>query len=606
MTCGLAAAEDVTITSDITRLGVGARPLGMGKMFTALSGDLSSMYVNPGGVGTIKDIQLLSMSSTFANLVKYLTLATAVPTPYGVFGVGYSGSGLGFETPVFNLVEIASGEYRIIPSTSETVSYDYSSSVVALTYGTQFWRPELTLGSTLKFFGEKIAGSTAANAKGMDLDLGLLYQYNPNLTVGLAGKNVLTKSMGGYIKWDSGKTEILPINYLLGVNYNQNYGRFGVVNAGVDYEYKPEITAYPGFWHVGAEWWPVETFAMRGGVDQDVVGRGDGLELKATNNLTAGLSLNFSGVRFDYAFHQYNHLPSNDTHYFSLAYMHPAPQNYPLDLDQPRDKSVTDQPTVTLKGKARNLAVAVLKVNNKVTLVSGRDRLFETTVPLEVGKNTIWVASYDKKGKLIEQRRLRVLRLISFKDIPDDFWAKDPIEQLATVNILSGFPDGTFRPTETLKRGHFLVKMMQLATMATAEPTPMPFADIKARQPVAPYAKGGYNNRLIIGYPDKTFRPSQTVSLVEAIVVAVRFSNLGSAEVRERPYEDIDARHWAIKDITLAKQSKLLNFAGVKLEPQQPFSRATFASLIANTPPVAAKVKDLLDFERGYEQKPAD
>ncbi|MFA5113709.1 MAG: S-layer homology domain-containing protein [Candidatus Margulisiibacteriota bacterium] len=598
--CLAARAEDVTITSDITRLGVGARPLGMGKTFTGMWDDLSTMYVNPGGVGTIKDLQVLSMSSTFANAVEYLTLATAVPTPYGVFGAGFSGSGLGFDTPVFNLVEIATGEYRIIPSTNETVSYDYNSSVVALTYGNQFWRPELTVGTTLKFFGEKIGGSTSANANGFDLDLGLLYRHDPSWAFGLAGKNVLTKEMGGVIRWSSGKSEILPINYLVGFDHQRQLGRFGLLNAALDYEYKPELTSAPGFWHVGLEWWPIETFALRGGVDQDVVGRGDGLSLNATNNLTAGMSLNFSGVRFDYAFHQYNHLAANDTHYFSLAYLHPTPRDYPIDLGQPQDKSVIDRPSVTFRGKTRNPAVSVIKVNNRVALLSTRERTFEAEVPLELGKNSIWLASYDKKGKLLEKRRIRVLRLTSFNDVPDDHWAKLPIEELATLDLISGFPDGTYRPNETLKRAHFLVKVMQLGNIATAEPAPMPFSDIRVRQPVAPFVKSGYNRRLVLGYPDQTFRPSSTTSLVEAILVTVRYSNLPTAEVLERPYDDISGRHWAIKEITAAKQNKFLDFAGAKLDPKQDFTRASFAAIIAKSPPVAARIKGLLDFESGY------
>ncbi len=52
-----------------------------------------------------------------------------------------------------------------------------------------------------------------------------------------------------------------------------------------------------------------------------------------------------------------------------------------------------------------------------------------------------------------------------FTDVPDDFWAKDWIEELAAEGITSGYSDGTYRPVNPVSRAEmavFLVKAFGL------------------------------------------------------------------------------------------------------------------------------------------------
>jgi hypothetical protein len=596
------AAEEVTITSDITRLGVGARPLGMGKTFTGLSDDISAMYTNPGALGKLKEIQAMTMSGSFANLANYLTFAAIVPTNMGTFGIGYSGTGMGFTTPALDLVEIATGEYRVLPSTTETVSFNYSNYVIALAYGTTLFRPELSAGATFKLFTEGISGTSNADAHGYDMDVGLHYRPNPALSLGALARNVIPASMGGKVTWNTQQVSTLPMSYVLGANLKLTALKdAGDINVMLDYEHKPYETALPGSWHTGVEWWITPFFAARGGVDQDVVGRGTGTELELSSNSTAGLSLFVGGVRFDYAYHQYNHLSENDTHYFSIVYAYEKPKRIPIEIISPKDKSTVRQAKVAVTGTAKDRAIVVLKVNNRIVPLNLKDRSFSSEVEMKLAKNTIWVAGYDAKGKLVDSQHVRVLRLLSFIDVAPSHWARDPVEELATLGILSGFPNGKFKPDDTLKRAHLLVKIMQIGQMTPAAPVPMPFVDVRKTQPSAPYLKAGYDKKLAYGYPDRTFKPSRLADMPEAIAFAVRFSKLPQPKVLERPFQDISARHWAIKDITAAKENKMLDFLGPNLNPKKKFTRAEFAYILSHVPPIRTRIDELLDFETGYQ-----
>jgi hypothetical protein len=594
--CPIALAE-VRFASDITSLGVGARPLGMGKMFVGLADDISSMYLNPGGLGNLKAGEFLSMSGRFVNQVNYLTLAVSTPTDRGTFAVGYTGAGLGFNIPVLNLIEIATGEYRVIPSTNESVDYNYLNQAAAFSYGLRLPWFNLSAGTTLKIFSESIKGSSNNSSLGMDLDIGALYKPNTQFSLGATLKNALPASLGGKVRWDTGLEETVPSSFVLGGNYQVTTPKIGLINLGADYEIQPTRANIPSMFHLGLEYWPLQMFAFRTGIDQDVIGSGTGTGLTVSNNPTAGLSLLFSDWRFDYAFHKYNNLTTNDTHYFSLVYL--PPEKIPLQVLSPSDKEITHESTVIVRGKVADRKINKLTINGKAVQIN--NNIFETEVSLLLGKNTIWVGAFDAKGKVLETKRIRLLRLEKFSDVPDNYWARNEIEALGTLNIVPGFKDGTFKPDKKSKRFDYLIKLMNIGKVPPAtEVKTDPFTDVKAKDKIAPYVQAGQDVKLVKGYPDKKFRPYKIVNRVEGTVMTVRFANLKLESVNERPYEDIAARHWAIKEISAAKQQDMLKFALEYLYPKNDLTRSELTAMLAHTPEVKILVDDLMNFESGY------
>jgi hypothetical protein len=56
---------------------------------------------------------------------------------------------------------------------------------------------------------------------------------------------------------------------------------------------------------------------------------------------------------------------------------------------------------------------------------------------------------------------LPVQALAAFSDVPETHWASASVEQMAEAGILEGYPDGTFRPDETLSRAQFLAMVVR-------------------------------------------------------------------------------------------------------------------------------------------------
>lgn len=65
----------------------------------------------------------------------------------------------------------------------------------------------------------------------------------------------------------------------------------------------------------------------------------------------------------------------------------------------------------------------------------------------------------------------------SFSDVPKNAWYYNYVTQCATYGIIDGYPDGTFRPDETLKCGEFLKLLASIAELPALTQAEVHWAD---------------------------------------------------------------------------------------------------------------------------------
>ena len=80
-----------------------------------------------------------------------------------------------------------------------------------------------------------------------------------------------------------------------------------------------------------------------------------------------------------------------------------------------------------------------------------------------------------------------------FPDVPQGAWYEKELEMMLTYTpgIISGYPDGTFKPGDIIKRGEFLTMMARAAELITMTPAP---SDHWA----APYWQACYENGVLL------------------------------------------------------------------------------------------------------------
>jgi hypothetical protein len=634
--CAAAYAE-TRIANDPTRIGVGARLLGMGKGYVGMADDLSGIFVNPAGLANVENWQATSMSGKFLNEYDYLNLGFAYPTEYGVFGLGYVGCGIGFTSPLAT-TEVLDG-IRIIPSTTEGVSYNFGNRVVLFSWGGELkalkqyvdWNilDDLSFGTTLKFFSLDLSGPgiVGGTASGNELDLGLHYKPGPMFQAGVALQDALPASMGGRIKWASDTEESLSATLKTGISFKvlgeegwRSYGEHEVAY-NLDYDMFPTRSGMPSLWHTGAEWSPTPYLDLRMGFDQDIVGTGTAGQFEPANNFTTGVGIYYSDFRFDYAFHQYNDIPENNTHYFSLTYgvSKVKPEVGPAFTVRPADKSILFKERVTFNGRVNSRRIRRMTVNGAKAPIT--NQRFASPQNLKLRKNSFLLAGYDN-GTLIESLKVRILRLMKFKDVRADYWAAVPISILAMEKVISGYPDGTFKPEGNITRAEMCTLLMKTRPSAPSPKPPVPspkppipspeseaaspeaegiFIDVPDKHWAAPYIKQAAWEEVVTGYPDGTFKPNGNISRAEGVTILARFAKLPEPKMAEVPFSDVPGRHWAVKFIASAKEAGILKYlAGKPFEPNRKLTRAEVAEMLSKADPLAKKVNDLLDWETGY------
>jgi len=283
------------------------------------------------------------------------------------------------------------------------------------------------------------------------------------------------------------------------------------------------------------------------------------------------------GFRFDYAFHQYYGLVENDTHYFSLSYgifreVPEAAIKERVHIVSPADRTTVHTDQVKVQVQAVDQAVDRVLVNG-VPVAASQEGFSETMVPLNYGKNLIIIQGLDKEGRLLEEKQLRLLRLISFTDVEQTYWARDPIEALATLGYLQGYPGGIFRPDRSVSRGEFLTMLLRISSAEA---------------------------RSILRDPTRLKNP---ITRAEGVALLARFAKLPQTPIIETPFPDIPGRYWAFPEIYAARAIGILKYLeGGRFSPRKILTRGEVAEMLSRTPPIAGRVKYLLDFEAGYTE----
>lgn len=119
-----------------------------------------------------------------------------------------------------------------------------------------------------------------------------------------------------------------------------------------------------------------------------------------------------------------------------------------------------------------------------------------------------------------------------FVDVSADFEYGFAIRNLANLNIVNGYEDGTFRPESEINRAEFIKIVIEAEFPGEAVGSGC-FKDV-ANQWFAPYICFAKDRGFIAGYADKTFRPEQSINFVEASKI---IANVFSLDVEEKYIE---------------------------------------------------------------------
>lgn len=592
---------DISTAVDPTRLGVGARPLGMGKAFVGLASGIESIFLNPSGLADLQTWEATSMYGKFVDEVSYISLGYAFPTRMGTFAIGLINAGLSINTPLAE-IEVVDGEIRIIPSTTESTTYNYGNGVMLLSYANRLFN-NLYLGGNLKLFQTSLTGfgaTSADSARGQDLDLSLKFRPGSFYSLGVDLQNILPYDMGGQLTYGDGYKESIGSVIKVGGSFQlmgpkpSLFTRPYLLTLNTDCDLS--LKKIPSLFHTGLEFWPIPLLALRAGVDQDLVGVGS-----FANNFTAGVGIKAMGFRFDLAYHEYNNVPQNTTYYFSLTYSPiPAakkpsmPPPSPFEWIEPKDKTYFPGAKIKVRGSVLDLVkVKELKVNGLKTTFSLQGS-FEAEIPLTKTQNKIVVEAFDQKGQSLKKEERKVIKIKTYPDVPMGYWAKTQIDLLTAADIAMGYPDGTFRPEQVITKAELVSFAIRARNGMSEVEESRVFKDVPTNYWAARYINRAKRLNLIKSYR-YTFDPEKKLTRAEGVALMVDILEIPLPQkITECPYLDVPGRHEDIGAICAAQTSGMLQYIGAgPFEPERGLTRALAVEFLSRAPKAKDKIENM-------------
>jgi hypothetical protein len=141
---------------------------------------------------------------------------------------------------------------------------------------------------------------------------------------------------------------------------------------------------------------------------------------------------------------------------------------------------------------------------------------------------------------------------LKFSDVDKQKWYSKAIAFVIENTLFSGYPDGTFKPERPITRAELAASLYTFLDAGPLGEQDSMFSDIGGHW-AETYIKilAGYD--VVSGYPDGTFKPDANISRGELVSIMNRILtrlNYGTSYLPEQnEYNDIDETSWAYNDI---------------------------------------------------------
>lgn len=153
-----------------------------------------------------------------------------------------------------------------------------------------------------------------------------------------------------------------------------------------------------------------------------------------------------------------------------------------------------------------------------------------------------------------------------YGDVALTDWYNNAISTMTNAGVIEGFPDGLFRPNQPVTRAEFVTMISRILT--AKQTVKNKFSDVSGHWAQA-YIDNAVSLGILNGYPDGTFRPEQSITRAEVMALCNRL--LGRFPEEDslldgmiRWPDNLDTEKWYYLDVQEATNSHLYELGGRK------------------------------------------
>ncbi|MFM7364774.1 MAG: S-layer homology domain-containing protein [Cuspidothrix sp.] len=187
---------------------------------------------------------------------------------------------------------------------------------------------------------------------------------------------------------------------------------------------------------------------------------------------------------------------------------------------------------------------------------------------------------------------------VSFSDISKNYWAKEYIAELAAMEVMEGFPDGTFRPNAPVTRAE-LAALLQKVFIKTKVRDAIKFRDVPRRYWAYDAIRETYEMGFFTTLGSKEFNPTQKLTRLDILITLAKGLNYkvtGSTANILSVYSDASSIRSQHRDFiaALTENKVIINHPNQKLlNPKKVATRAEISALLYRAMVSAGEVAEL-------------
>lgn len=165
---------------------------------------------------------------------------------------------------------------------------------------------------------------------------------------------------------------------------------------------------------------------------------------------------------------------------------------------------------------------------------------------------------------------------VKFSDV-NTHWAKEYIDKLSEMKVISGYPDGTFRPNNNVTRAEF-VKLAVSAFNLSADAAGCKFSDVSPDDWCFEFISAAAKSGIVVGTGD-LFKPNEAITRQDAAVILARIAN--AEGMGETNFSDNDKiADYARGAVSYLSDKKIINGDNGSFYPERSITRAETAAMI--------------------------
>lgn len=142
---------------------------------------------------------------------------------------------------------------------------------------------------------------------------------------------------------------------------------------------------------------------------------------------------------------------------------------------------------------------------------------------------------------------------VPFNDIDNKHWAAWTIKYVSEKGYFKGYEDNSFKPDNYISRAELAVVICKYLNYSENADYLGELTDTKGHWAES-YISMLTSKGFVKGYSDKTFKPDNKIKRSECTALVNRALGLQMEDTPEMSFKDVDNKHWAYRDISIATQ----------------------------------------------------